>query len=205
MVLDGGNSSDPDGDPLSYSWTIPAGVDAVDSGEARLRFTAPDVGQITVFTFTLTVSDGNLQSTDQVEVAVEPCSSGPNPDDFEPWNATSTYLSGDQVSHDNMVWRAQWWTRGEEPGSSQVWQQLGGSSEWDPGKAYQGGEETNYQGRRYRARWWTRGDDPATSSVWEDVGPAFRLLIFSLSAIAAAGLPCGRSFSIHYRRTTPNK
>ncbi|MBI2375183.1 MAG: hypothetical protein HYV07_14400 [Deltaproteobacteria bacterium] len=63
VVLDGSKSSDPDGDPLNYVWTltVPEGshVRLSDPNTARARF-APDVkGQ---FRATLTVDDGRKSS-----------------------------------------------------------------------------------------------------------------------------------------------
>lgn len=44
------------------------------------------------------------------------------------WTATAEYAGGSQVSHKGHTWRAQWWTRGEEPGTTGdwgVWRDLG--------------------------------------------------------------------------------
>jgi chitodextrinase len=38
-----------------------------------------------------------------------------------PWSASEIYWGGDQVSHNTKVWRAKWWTRGEEPGTTGQW------------------------------------------------------------------------------------
>jgi len=37
------------------------------------------------------------------------------------WNATDVYIAGDQVSHNGQLWTAQWWTTGEEPGTTGEW------------------------------------------------------------------------------------
>ncbi|MDI9885757.1 glycosyl hydrolase family 18 protein [Streptomyces sp. HNM0645] len=45
-----------------------------------------------------------------------------------PWNATAEYGGGTTVSHDSRTWKAKWWTKGEEPGTTGewgVWQDLG--------------------------------------------------------------------------------
>ncbi|KOT78248.1 chitinase [Streptomyces rimosus subsp. pseudoverticillatus] len=45
-----------------------------------------------------------------------------------PWAAGTVYTAGQQVSHKGHIWKAKWWTTGEEPGSTGewgVWQDLG--------------------------------------------------------------------------------
>ncbi|GAB3223081.1 lytic polysaccharide monooxygenase [Glycomyces halotolerans] len=37
------------------------------------------------------------------------------------WASGSVYTSGDMVTHGGSEWRAQWWTRGEEPGTTGEW------------------------------------------------------------------------------------
>ncbi|MFF3326133.1 glycosyl hydrolase family 18 protein [Streptomyces sp. NPDC002889] len=44
------------------------------------------------------------------------------------WSATPAYVGGNQVSHKGHLWKAKWWTQGEEPGTTGewgVWQDLG--------------------------------------------------------------------------------
>ncbi|MFF3684893.1 glycosyl hydrolase family 18 protein [Streptomyces sp. NPDC002187] len=44
------------------------------------------------------------------------------------WSASATYTGGNQVSHKGHLWKAKWWTQGEEPGTTGewgVWQDLG--------------------------------------------------------------------------------
>lgn len=43
----------------------------------------------------------------------------------ESWNATAVYVGGDTVSYQGRRYRARWWTQGEQPGSSDVWEDLG--------------------------------------------------------------------------------
>lgn len=37
------------------------------------------------------------------------------------WNASKVYLQGDLVTFNDIIYRALWWTQGEEPGSNSVW------------------------------------------------------------------------------------
>lgn len=72
VALDGSASSDPDQDTLSFSW-VQTGTPAVtlqNANTATPSFTAPLVDADTQLTFTLTVSDGVLESVDSVTVTV---------------------------------------------------------------------------------------------------------------------------------------
>ena len=73
VTLHGGGSFDPDNDPLTYHWTQTAGtaVSLSDPSAVEPSFTAPQTGPAgETLVFTLTVSDGIAQSTDDVAVAV---------------------------------------------------------------------------------------------------------------------------------------
>ena len=41
------------------------------------------------------------------------------------WNSTAVYTGGDTVCYQGRRYRAKWWTQGEQPGSSDVWEDLG--------------------------------------------------------------------------------
>ena len=73
VTLHGGESFDPDGDPLTHDWLQTAGpeVSLSDPAAAEPTFTAPVVGGPgETLAFTVTVSDGVAAATDEVRVLV---------------------------------------------------------------------------------------------------------------------------------------
>jgi len=77
VVLNGSFSSDPDGDNITYSWAAPAGVTLTGSTTATPSFTTDEVSADKTLTFTLTVSDGTLTATAQVDVIVKQVNKAP--------------------------------------------------------------------------------------------------------------------------------
>lgn len=79
VILDGGNSSDPENQALTYSWTQSAGttVTLSNSHVVQPQFTAPLVSQTTTLAFELRVTDPQgLSSADTCLVMITP----PSPD-----------------------------------------------------------------------------------------------------------------------------
>jgi subtilisin family serine protease len=65
--LSGANSSDPNGDALSYAWVQMAGTTVTFNASAEsIRFTAPKVSKDETISFQLTVDDGNGNSDSMV-------------------------------------------------------------------------------------------------------------------------------------------
>jgi PKD repeat protein len=102
VTLDGGGSSDPDGDPLTYAWTQAGGpiVILAGAGTATPTFTPPRSG---TYTFQLTVDDGDGGvSSDTVVVTAtnQPptAEAGPNQ---TAWKNTPVTLEGSLSSDPN--------------------------------------------------------------------------------------------------------
>jgi len=70
VILNGSGSYDPDGDPITFSWSCSGGT-LSDPSIAQPTFTSPEVSADTTFSCALTVSDGELNDTDSVSILVK--------------------------------------------------------------------------------------------------------------------------------------
>ncbi len=80
VTLDGSGSYDPDGNPISFTWSQTAGpsVALSDPASESPTFTPPDVSENTVLTFSLVVHDWQLDSDpDEVNITVTPVNHAP--------------------------------------------------------------------------------------------------------------------------------
>jgi len=65
-----GSGSDPDGNPITYSWTQVSGPSATITNATTATATVNGLSNGNTYVFQLTVSDGTLSSSDQVTVTV---------------------------------------------------------------------------------------------------------------------------------------
>jgi len=99
------------------------------------------------------------------------------------WDASTVYDTGDQVTHDGAVYIAQWWTRGEVPGSTATgsWMEQGALvpgagagadvRAWTASWVYTGSETVAHDGHTWKAKWWTRNQEPGDPhGPWQDLG-----------------------------------
>lgn len=108
------------------------------------------------------------------------------------WDRESVYVGGDSVTFKGKTWRAGWWTRADEPGTTGEWgvwraassdesapeygdssaseqKHVGGEgnrSYWDPQTAYTKGCVVKHGGRNWTAGWWTCGEVPGSTGQW---------------------------------------
>ncbi|MFW7379198.1 MAG: choice-of-anchor D domain-containing protein [Oligoflexus sp.] len=107
------------------------------------------------------------------------------------WTSTQIYDTNHRAYHNGSVWRAKWYTQGEEPGTTGQWgvwenvaacplgpQQAPGpgcdASWWQSSSIYQEADKVAHVGSIWRARWYTQNQEPGTTGqwgVWEDLGP----------------------------------
>jgi len=119
VVVDASASTDADNDVLTYTWNVPAGLNATVDG-ATVSFVAAEYTQDTSLAFTVTVSDGQAESSASTTVVVAKKSTGGELCD-NLWQSGSVYNGGAQVSWAGKVWEAKWWTQGDDPAQSGEW------------------------------------------------------------------------------------
>ena len=107
---------DDDNDPLTYTWNVPSAFTSSVDGP-NLSLVAPQVTADTNYTVSVSVSDGKLSTDTSFTVTVKNLAA-------EAWSTNKTYVGGDQATHNGKLWRAKWWTRSEEPGTTQVWEEV---------------------------------------------------------------------------------
>ena len=118
-----------------------------------------------VLSLQVRVTDGSKVTSATVDVQVE----GTALPVGESWDPSKIYNTGDEISHNGSKFTAKWWTQGDEPGMSDVWEEFddGSLKDWSATKIYNTGDQAKYQGRVYSAKWWTKGDLPdAENSPW---------------------------------------
>lgn len=70
--LDASATYDPDGDPLTYSWDVPAQIPVSSTNNLKIQFLAPVVSSPQVFNLTLNVNDGRDIVSKTISVTIDP-------------------------------------------------------------------------------------------------------------------------------------
>ena len=89
------------------------------------------------------------------------------------WSSTAVYKAKDTVVHNGKEWTAQWWTQGEEPGTTGQWgvwrtKQTDDAKQaaWSATETYNAKDTVMHNGKEWTAQWWTQGEEPGTTGEW---------------------------------------
>ena len=158
-------ASDADGDTLSYSWNVPAGLTLSGSG-ASVTLTAGEVAADTNLSVSVTVSDGTDAVTESFTVTVTNVDGGGS----TTWNADAIYTGGDTVLYNGVEYKAKWWTQGDRPDLGGPWEEVipndGQVRAWRADLVYNTGDKVTHNNNTYTAKWWTKGEEPGVADVW---------------------------------------
>lgn len=98
--------------------------------------------------------------------------------DVEPeypnWEPNTVYQEGDYVIYNNCVFWAQYWTRGDEPGTHVVWQEV--TDEWRWFNFYNQGDIVIFNGMMFCSRYsGNHNKEPGLmSSPWDEITDEWR-------------------------------
>ncbi|MGU5847338.1 glycoside hydrolase family 19 protein [Aeromonas hydrophila] len=101
VLLSGQGSSDPEGKPLSYAWTLPAGASASDLTQSTLSAILPPTPTSdTRYGFVLKVTDDKgLSRSATHEILIKGSGGITPPDGNPPYKEGTAYKAGDKVSN----------------------------------------------------------------------------------------------------------
>ncbi|WP_323884107.1 glycoside hydrolase family 19 protein [Aeromonas hydrophila] len=101
VLLSGQGSSDPEGKPLSYAWTLPAGASASDLTQSTLSAILPPTPTSdTRYGFVLKVTDDKgLSRSATHEILIKGSGGTTPPDGNPPYKEGTAYQAGDKVSN----------------------------------------------------------------------------------------------------------
>jgi chitinase len=161
-------ASDANGDTLTFTWQVPAGLTQVGSG-ANISLIADEVTADTSYTVSVAVSDGKATTTQSFLLTVTDASTTTPPTDT--WDSNTIYTSGDTVVFNGITYQANWWVQGQRPDQSGAWSEVipddGIIKAWRADLVYNNGDIVSYQGVNYSAAWWTKGEQPGSAAVWK--------------------------------------
>lgn len=114
------------------------------------------------------VAEGTDSDDDPIEESCD--TADPTADDFPEYSSEATYLGGETVSFQGLVYRAKWWVRGVDPSQSQAFELVSDVLlTYDSARVYQAGDRAIYGDGVFEAKWWTRGTPPG-SDPWRYLG-----------------------------------
>lgn len=101
-----------------------AGTDNGQNGQAEEAMEQTENTAQTAETDETTQQDDSMQTTEQ-STQPQPDAETPDTPSTQPaWDKSTVYNGGDEVAYNGKVYRAKWWTQGEEPGSADVWEDM---------------------------------------------------------------------------------
>lgn len=94
--------------------------------------------------------------------------------DYPNWDPNTAYGAGDHVIYDGRVFWAQYYSKGNEPGTHVVWQEI--TNEWRWYNVYAQGDIVIYEGREFKSRHSGNQDKQPglISSPWDELTDQWR-------------------------------
>ncbi len=160
------SATDADNDQLTFTTSL--GTLVQNGNNATISVPTSESNQDVALNVTVTVSDATDNAAASIVINVK----GNEDPSGNTWSKDQVYVGGETVIYNGVEYTAKWWTQGDTPGASDVWQEKedGSVKAWNPSKAYNSGDKATYQDATYKAKWWTKGDTPgAANAPWEKI------------------------------------
>lgn len=168
-------AADPDGDALTYSWSIPTDMNATGTDTANATITAPEVSSESSYTLSVVVSDGKTSVQSNVQVTVTPkAAPAPADEDTNPSDEGTTPADEGTTPSDEGTTPADEGTTPADEGSATgscdapVDANASKYAAWSASTVYNGGDTVSSDNLVWKAKYWTQGDKPGFGSeAWE--------------------------------------
>ena len=90
---------------------------------------------------------------------------------YDAWDENTTYLSGDMVTKDGVIFVSTHWNKSSPPVNNENnwdgWIKFPNNKpEWDASTTYHGGDVVAYQDKFYLSKYWNNGSTPHNSDSW---------------------------------------
>ncbi|MFK3659972.1 glycosyl hydrolase family 18 protein [Scandinavium sp. NPDC088450] len=168
-------ATDPDGDALTYTWSVPAAMQATGNGTANLNITAPDVESQATYTVTVVVNDGKTSVQSSVEVTVTPKAAEvpadegnvPADEGNTPSDEGNTPSDEGNTPADEGNTPAD---EGQATGSCDAPVDANASKHaaWSASKVYNANDTVSADNLVWKAKYWTQGNKPGFGvDAWE--------------------------------------
>lgn len=158
-------AADPDGDALTYAWSVPADMHATGTDTANASITAPEVSSESSYTVSVIVSDGktSVQSNVQVTVTPKPAEEVPADEPGIPSDEPATPTDEPATPTDEPATPAE-----QNACDAPVDANASKVAAWDASKIYNNGDTVSSDNLVWKAKYWTQGNKPGfDADAWE--------------------------------------
>jgi len=163
------------GNQLAYTWRLPDFTPASSSSQRIVAIAPATVGQRTV---QLSVRDAQGRQSVKTQVVRVVAGSGggdgcvpsdPGAGQYPRWDPLKTYVGGDTVQHNGVIWRAGWSSRGVSPDKTDAFTLVSALPvPWQAGRPYVAGNQVVHAGKSYQAKYWVNTAPPG--AAWTLLG-----------------------------------
>ncbi|WP_105167291.1 GMC oxidoreductase [Pseudoalteromonas sp. T1lg23B] len=108
------------------------------------------------------------EKASDVILADAECASDVKCHGYASWDPKEVYTEGDMVTYNGIVYRAKWFSKGDNPDNGHPWREVDPIARpWRSDLDYERGDQVVYEQQTYQARWYSANEKPANSKAWK--------------------------------------